>query len=402
MSEKKLSNAVVAGAGPAGLTAAAALARAGVDTVLFAGPTFGKRPSDARTTALMLGAVRLLERFGIWPELQARAAPLRRLRLVDRTDWSIRAPEVEFDAGEIDEEAFGWNIANDDLIARLTELCKDEDRLEIVLEHVSEIQQTQGAIRIDGGGATVREARLLTGADGRSSLCRKAAGIKVSEWSYPQTAIACTFAHEKPHRDTSVEFHTSEGPCTLVPMPGERSSLVWVTSPEHAERLSALPDATFATHLSEATVGHLGALSEVSERACFPIGGMTARSFAQRRTALVGEAAHVLPPIGAQGLNLGMRDAALIAELAGDAVSAGQDPGGGDVLAEYDRRRRLDIVPRTAAVDLLNRSLFSGMLPLHGLRGLGLFMLDTVGPLRRAVMREGMEPQHELPRLMQR
>ncbi len=392
----------VVGGGPAGLTAALLCARAGLETVLYGGLAMHGGRDDARTTALMQGAVRLLEHLDLWPALLPHSAPLRRLRLIDDTDWTIKAPSVSFDSQELGDEPFGWNIPNHDLLECLDAACLEAGALRVISEEVRSVAIEPDRVLLTGGGQTPATARLVIAADGRKSICRDAAGIGTTEWSYPQTAIACSFSHSLPHNDTSVEFHKQAGPLTLVPLPGNRSSLVWVVAPEDAEELAALQPADFEHRLSAEIHGVLGDISSSTSRGAFAIKGLTARSFAANRVALIGEAAHVLPPIGAQGLNLGLRDAALISELAAHAQTAGEDVAGSSVLEDYDRRRRLDILPRTALVDFLNRSLFSGLMPLQGLRGLGLFLLDTVGPLRRAVMRQGMEPQTNLPAVMQR
>ncbi|MGI9415417.1 MAG: UbiH/UbiF family hydroxylase [Hyphomicrobiales bacterium] len=388
----------VVGGGPAGLTASILIAKAGLRTACYA----GAQTADARTTALMLGAIRLLDHVGVWPSVGTVSAPLRRLRLIDDTDWSVKAPSVTFEAGELDEEAFGWNIPNEDLAAALRQTAGGLEGLTLIGHAVKRIVPNAGQVDVIAEAGEPVSARLVVGADGRNSLCRDAAGITTTDWSYPQTAVACSFSHERLHEDTSTEFHKSAGPLTLVPLPGRRSSLVWVATPERAREMAASSPETFEHVLVQETHGLLGAISASTPRGLFDIKGMTVRDFARERVALIGEAAHVLPPIGAQGLNLGLRDAALIAELVADAHARGTDIGADDVLRDYDRRRRRDVAPRIALVDILNRSLFSGNLPLQGLRGLGLFMLDTVGPLRREVMRHGMEPPGDLPRLMQK
>lgn len=402
VAEDRSYDVAVIGAGPAGLTAALLAARGGLSTICFSGATQPAERRDPRTTALMQGAVRLLDNLGLWQSLKDHCAPLTRLRLIDDTDWSVKAPSVLFDANELGDEPFGWNIPNQNLIDALAAATAPMECLHLIAQDAKRIEVSSGGVSIVGHeGATV-QARLVIAADGRNSIGRDAAGISADEWSYPQIAIACSFSHALPHDDTSIEFHKSAGPLTLVPLPDHRSSLVWVARPQEAEELSALEALAFEHRLYEETHGVLGGISGSTRRGTFEIKGLTARRFASDRIALIGEAAHVLPPIGAQGLNLGLRDAALISELAVQASTDGLDIADDSVLDSYDRRRRLDVLPRTALVDFLNRSLFSGLLPLQGLRGLGLFMLDTVGPLRRAVMRQGMEPQTNLPKIMQR
>lgn len=189
-----------------------------------------------------------------------------------------------------------------------------------------------------------------------------------------------------------------------MPLPGRRSSLVWVLQPKEAERIAALDDAALAALVEERSQSILGKITLHGDRGLFPLSAATASRFAANRIALVGEAGHVIPPIGAQGLNLGLRDAAAIAEIAADAVRQGGDfggdPGGDDGLSAYDQARRQDITRRSLAVDLLNRSLLTDFLPVQSARGVGLYLLDRIGPLRRAVMREGVTPAGSAPRLM--
>jgi 2-octaprenyl-6-methoxyphenol hydroxylase len=243
-------------------------------------------------------------------------------------------------------------------------------------------------------------ARLVIGADGRRSLCRAAAGIESEVRAYPQTALTFNLAHARPHQDASTEFHTPQGPFTLVPLPGQRSSLVFVTDPDTAQAVVALDDYALAAELERRSHSILGKLALEPGRGVFPLSMETARRFASSRVALIGEAAHVLPPIGAQGLNLGLRDAAAVAEIVVDARRAGEDVGASPVLARYDGLRRADVATRGLAVDMLNRTLLSDFLPLQGARQLSFFLLQTIGPLRRAVMREGVAPAFSQPRLM--
>jgi len=213
-------------------------------------------------------------------------------------------------------------------------------------------------------------------------------------------ALTLCLKHSRPHHDTSTEFHTPSGPFTLVPLPGNRSSLVWVLDPADADDLAALDDDALADEIERAAHSILGKIEVEPGRGLFPLTRARAKRFSANRVALVGEAAHVIPPIGAQGLNLGLRDAATIGELAISADRAARDIGGINVLAAYDKMRRADVGSRTVAVDLLNRSLLSDFLPVQGARGLGLYAIDRIGPLRRALMREGVTPHAAQPKLM--
>jgi 2-octaprenyl-6-methoxyphenol hydroxylase len=228
---------------------------------------------------------------------------------------------------------------------------------------------------------------LAVAADGRRSKLREAAGIATEEWRYPQAALVCDFAHSLPHHDTSTEFHTEHGPFTLVPLPGNRSSLVWVDAPAEAQRRLALSDDALAVEIEQRSASILGKVVVEGRRQVFPLSGLSVRRFADHRIALVGEAAHVFPPIGAQGLNLGYRDVAALGDVLTDA---GSDPGASAQLNAYDRARRVDVMARTTAVDAVNRTLLSDFLPASAVRGLGLFLVDRVPLLRRFAMRQGL------------
>ena len=392
--EREFEVAVVGG-GPAGLTAAIALASAGVETALIARAL----PADNRTTALLSGSVAALDALGVWPLCVAQSAPLTAIRLVDDTGRLIRAPEVTFQAVEIGLDAFGHNIENRHLTAALDARAATLPQLDRIAAAVTAVEpgDDRVTIRLDNGAALT--ARLVVGADGRKSLCRAAAGIETERRAYPQAAVTLNLAHTRPHNGVSTEFHTAAGPFTLVPLPGLRSSLVCVVEPAEAKHLGALDAAALSAEIERRGHSILGKVTVENGRGIFPLAVETAHSFAHDRIALIGEAAHVIPPIGAQGLNLGLRDAATIGELVSDARGDGRDPGSPDLLAEYDRMRRLDVTSRTVAVDVLNRSLLSDFLPLQGVRGFGLYLLDRVTPLRRAIMREGVEPAAQ-PRLM--
>jgi 2-octaprenyl-6-methoxyphenol hydroxylase len=322
------------------------------------------------------------------------------MRIVDATSRLVRAPEVRFAASEIGLDAFGHNIENRHLLVAL-------DARAQTLPSLTRIEDDARAVETNDTGATVTlksggsvAARLVIGADGRRSLCRTAAGIESNGRAYPQTALTFNLAHARPHQDISTEFHTASGPFTLVPLPGERSSLVWVVEPAEAERIAALDDTALNDEIERRSHSFLGKIEVEPGRGIFPLAVETVRCFGQSRIALIGEAAHLIPPIGAQGLNLGLRDAACIGELVVSARRDGGDVGAPDLLARYDTLRRADVKNRTFAVDLLNRTLLSDFLPVQSARGLALYLFDRIGPLRRAVLREGVAPAASQPRLM--
>ena len=380
------SDAIVVGGGPAGLIAAIALAREGVQTTLLA----PKPPhTDHRTTALLGSSVDILKNLGLWTLIERTAAPLRKLRLVDGTRRLIRTPEVLFEATEIGLDAFGYNIANDALLSVLrTNL--DSPRLHVIEQTAKSVSIDEDLAHVTLADGNSLGARLIVAADGRNSLCRQAAGIATSKRPLPQHAVALNLSHSRPHNDVSTEFHTESGPFTLVPLQGMRSSLVWVCRAQDVERLrGAMPD-ELSREIEEKSRFLLGEVRVDGPRGIFPLGVEIADRFADNRVALAGESGHVIPPIGAQGLNLGIRDSAEIARLAGQALRQGDDPGSKSVIAAYDLNRRGDIRSRAAAVELLGRSLLTEFLPVHLARSVGLEIASRVSLLRRNLMRAGV------------
>jgi len=384
----------VIGGGPAGLVTAIALKAAGLDVVLIA-PDAG---NDQRTTALLASSVTALATLGCWEACRPHAASLVTLRIVDDTRRLLRAPEVVFSAAEISLDAFGANIENRHLIAALTARAAELKLARVESPALAVASDPSGVI-VNFAGGTIR-APLAIGADGQRSLCRAAAGIGTRRHAYPQTALTLNLEHTRPHHDTATEFHTESGPFTLVPLPGQRSSLVCVLDPARAAAFAAMADAELSVEIERRSHSMLGKMTAEPGRGLFPLAIETADSFARSRIALVGEAAHLVPPIGAQGLNLGLRDAATLAELVADARRQNLDVGSPQVLARYDASRRADVTGRRIAIDLLNRSLLTDFLPVHGIRGLSFYLVDRIGPLRRALMREGVSPAASQPRLM--
>lgn len=379
----------VVGGGPAGMIAAIAFAVEGRSTVLVAPPL----SADARTTALMRSSVEELERLGAWAALRDEAAPLAAMRLIDDTRRLIRAPETTFYASELGFEAFGWNVENDRLnaalSARLDALAAEGAPLVRIAAPAEVIEAEERAVRIEAGGQTLR-ATLCVGADGLRSPAREAAGIECVGWDYQQAAFVTSLTHELPHGDSSTEFHTTTGPFTLVPLGPRRSSLVWVERRPRAEALAAIDEDILALEIERQARSFLGKMRVAAPRAVLPLSTQIARRFGANRIALVGEAAHRIPPIGAQGLNLGVRDVADLVEATRRASLESGDTGGPAVLTAYDRARRADVGPRTVGVDLLNRSLLTGFLPVQIARSLGLLVAAEVPPLRRLLMLGGL------------
>jgi 2-octaprenyl-6-methoxyphenol hydroxylase len=299
---------------------------------------------------------------------------------------------VRFSAREIGLDQFGYNIENRALITALEDRARELPGLIRFDDEAAAISPEQDDVAIRTGGGAALSARLVIGADGRQSPSRKAAGIEVIRRELNQAALTFNVGHSRPHRNVSTEFHTPQGPCVFVPLPADRSSVVWVTSPKEAERLLALSDDELSAAIEAQSHSILGRLRVETGRHLFRLAIERPRRFAQTRIALVGEAAHVLPPIGAQGLNMGLRDAADIADIVREAMAAGDDPGAPEVAERYHSARRADVTSRTFAIDLANRSLLSEFWPLQSLRAAGLHLIGSIGPLRRIAMREGLAP----------
>jgi 2-octaprenyl-6-methoxyphenol hydroxylase len=382
-------DAIVVGGGPAGLTAAIALAETGAKTALLA----RRAPySDNRTTALLGASVDLLERLDVWRRCIDRAAPLKVMRLVDDTGRLIRAPEVRFTSEEIGLDQFGYNVDNRTLVAALEARAAELAALTRVDDEATTVVPEDNVVAIVTRRDKTLSGRLVIGSDGRQSLCREAAGIEVRRRDLNQAALTFNIGHSRPHRNISTEFHTPHGPCVFVPLPGDRCSVVWVTAPNEAERLMALSDQELSEAIEKQSHSILGRTTVEPGRHKFPLAIERPVQIAKNRIALVGESAHVVPPIGAQGLNMGLRDAADLTDIVRDALSLGEDPGSPQVLHRYAAARRSDVASRTFVIDLANRSLLSNFLPVQTVRAAGLHLIGAIGPLRRLAMREGLAP----------
>ena len=424
--------AAVIGTGPAGLAAALALARVGLETALV-GPPYdaAKAAADQRTTALIGPSVDLMRNLGVWeanfrqwavgsrqsqspedptadPRLPTAAisdppglTPILALRIADDRGRLIRAPEMLFRAAEAGVASFGVNIANPALLAALNTAAERAPRLtRIATAGVIGIKPTVASVRLALAEGGAVDATLAVAADGRASRAPAAAGIAVTAWDYPQAAIAASFAHSRPHEATVNELHRPAGPLTTVPLPGRRSAVVWVEEPGEARRLAGLDGTAFAAELEERLQGALGAIGEAGPRAVFALSGRRAERMGAARIALAGEAAHVVPPIGAQGLNLGLRDAAALADCVAAAKARGEDIGGEAMLAAYTEARAGDVLARSVAIDLLNRSLLQELLPFDMLRGAAAHALASFPSLRKLLMQQGMGLAGRLPSLM--
>ncbi len=376
----------VVGGGLAGLCAALAAADAGCRTAIMA-PQGG--PADGRTTALMMPSIGLLRQLAVWQDIADAAAPLRIMRIIDGTSRLMRSPTVTFHASELDLDAFGYNIANAPLLDALSQGLARTDRIDRFDEPVEAIDERGDRVELVLAGGQRIEAKLVAGADGRNSLVRRVLGIRVRDWRYRQTALVMNVTHEFGHADTSNEFHTEDGPFTQVPLPGNRSSIVWAMKPADSEAMATLAPERLALEVERRMQSILGKVELDSAVQSFPFSGMIAHSFAKGRCMLIGEAGHVFPPIGAQGLNLGLRD---VVDFVDVIRTVGGVSDARRIASRYNSLRRRDIASRTFGVDMLNRSLLSGFLPVQLMRSGGLSLLSQIAPLRQLVMREGVSP----------
>jgi 2-octaprenyl-6-methoxyphenol hydroxylase len=389
-------DAIVVGGGPAGLAAACLLAQSRVGTALIARQA---PPQDWRTVALMQPSINLLRTFAVWPDpLQQDSAPLQKLRIVDDTGGRFKAADLIFCASELKAAEFGWNIPLMSLIPALSQAAR---RLSVTVFAGEALRfgSDSTGCSLETSAGSIR-ARVALAADGRNSLLREAVGIGARSWQYDQVAMATSFSHSAAHDLVSTEYHRPAGPFTTVPLPDRRSSLVWMERPPRMAELSALSDAELASEIQLASHGELGRVDGVGPRQIFPMQGMSAEAFAKDRVLLIGEAAHVFPPIGAQGLNMSLRDAAHAAQLIGDAVAVGEDPGSKNVLHDFEVARRSDVKPRQAIIDAMNRSLLSEFELFGVARAVGLDLLNSGGPLRKVIMQGGLGAGQSLPRAM--
>jgi len=391
---------LVAGLGPAGLAAALGLATAGLKVTAIGRPVQADAASEARTVALMLPSLRYLHHLGVWPQsLGDDSAPLKRLRIVDETASLFGGAETVFEASELGEDAFGWNIPLKRLIPALRQRA-DALGVTVIEDDITAAEIGTHAVRLLRGKGDPVAAPVAIAADGRASRLRAAAGIAVREKAYDQAALATSFDHSAPHLSISSEYHHPGGPLTTVPLPGNRSGLVWMDAPDRIAALAALDDRRFCQELQAAIHGELGLISACGARQTFAMREMHALTMAKRRVVLAGEAAHVFPPIGAQGLNMSLRDAATASELIGDTIGRGVDAGAEEVMQAYDAARRRDTRPRIFAIDGVNRSLLAGVSLIDEVRALGLNVVAAVPFLRRSVMRAGLAETGHLPRSM--
>ncbi len=385
------SDIAVVGGGLIGLIAALKLSQSIRDQGLKIGLVAPKVTSqDPRTTAMLMPSIAVLEELGVWDTIKPATAPLKTMRLIDGSKRLVRAPVTDFRASEMDLDAFGYNVPNADMIGLLEEQIGEDQtitRHDALLEDAL-CETGQVTLKLNDG--SVLETKLAVAAEGRNSILRESAEIDVKEWSYPQTALVLTFKHSLPHDYVSAEFHTETGPFTQVPLPSKpdapnRSSLVWVVASSEADNFLNWNIRKLEQYIENKMQSCFGKVNIETPLSAIPLSGMTAKSFGGNGVALVGEAGHVFPPIGAQGFNLGLRDVCDLAESV-----ASNDLSDGVLLSGYSRKRVADVALRTAGVDIMNRSLLTDFLPVQIARTVGISALGNVGWLRKLAMHGGL------------
>ena len=394
---------VIGGAGFAGLALAIALRQGLGDpfTVAVIDPTLAHAQSkDPRASAIAAAARRLFEAIKVWDAVAAKAQPILDMVVTDsKLDDAVRPTFLTF-GGEVEEgEPFAHMVENRHLVDVLVAKAK-EFGVDLRAGAVTGFEKAGNAIEVALSDEEIISTRLLVGADGAHSLIREQAGIATHGWNYDQSAIVTTVGHEREHNGRAEEHFLPAGPFAILPLTGKRCSIVWTESAREAQRIVALPDVEFHSELEKRFGLQLGELEVIGPRRAFPLGLFTARTFIGERLALIGDAAHIIHPIAGQGLNMGLRDVAALAEAIADAARLGLDPGGPDVLERYQRWRRFDTMTMGIATDGLNRLFSNHSDVLRLARDIGLGLVERMPALKRMFIREAAGFTGDVPKLL--
>jgi 2-octaprenyl-6-methoxyphenol hydroxylase len=397
---------LIAGGGFAGLTLAIALKQAlgSSFAVTVADPALGRsHDGDERASAIVAAARRLFEAIGVWDSVAGEAQPILDMVVTDsRLNDATRPAFLSF-GGDIEPgEPFAHMIENQHLVAALEAKARDCGVMLLAgaVKQVVPPAASAGQIAATLSDSRSIAARLLVAADGARSTIRQAAGIATHGWTYGQSAIVINVAHERDHNGRAEEHFLPAGPFAILPLKGRRSSIVWTEHTPEAERIVALPDEEFHAELEQRFKLHLGELKVIGTRRVHPLGFFVARSFIAERIALVGDAAHVIHPIAGQGLNMGLKDVAALAEVIVDAARLGLDPGTQNVLEQYQRWRRFDTMAMGFATDGLNRLFSNRSDVLRLARDVGLGMVERLPGLKRLFIREAAGLVGDVPKLL--
>ena len=394
---------LIAGGGFAGLTLAIALKQALGPSfgVTVADPALGRTHlGDERASAIVAAARRLFEAIGVWDAVAAEAQPILDMVVTDSRLGDATRPAFLTFGGDIEPgEPFAHMIENRLLVDALEAKARDLG-VELRQAAVAKFSHSAQRVEVEFAGGSAIAARLLAAADGARSTIRQAAGIATHGWNYGQSAIVINVAHERDHNGRAEEHFLPAGPFAILPLTGRRSSIVWTEQSSEAERIMALPDEEFHAELEQRFKLHLGELKVIGARRVHPLGFFVARSFIADRIALAGDAAHVIHPIAGQGLNMGLKDVAALAEVIVDAARLGLDPGLHSVLEKYQRWRRFDTMAMGFATDGLNRLFSNRSDVLRLARDVGLGMVERLPGLKRLFIREAAGLVGDVPKLL--
>jgi 2-octaprenyl-6-methoxyphenol hydroxylase len=396
---------LIAGGGFPGLALAIALRQAlGASfAVTVADPAFGRTGTDPRASAIAAAARRFLETIGVWQEAAADAQPILDMVVTDsKLQDAVRPVFLTFAGEVVPGEPFAHMVENGPLIAALMRKAEAEGvtLTGAAVDSFDDVQSRDETIAVHLRDGAQCNARLLVAADGARSRVRERAGIATHGWDYGQSAIVTTVAHERDHHGRAEEHFLPAGPFAILPLKGNRSSIVWTERADEAARIVALDDAGFHDELEKRFGLKLGEIAAAGPRQAFPLGFAIARSFVADRIALIGDAAHIIHPIAGQGLNMGIRDAAALAETIAEAARLGLDPGGADVLEQYQRWRRFDTMTMGVATDGLNRLFSNHSDVLRLVRDIGLGMVDRLPVLKGSFIRQAAGITGETPKLL--
>jgi 2-octaprenyl-6-methoxyphenol hydroxylase len=394
---------VIGGGAFAGLALALALRQGlGPDLpIIVADPALATRPSrDPRATAIVAACRRLFDALGVWDSVAAEAQPILDMVVTDSKLEDATRPTFLTFAGNVEPgEPFAHMVDNRRLIDELVKRAEAEG-VDLRATAVTTFDSRPDGVSVTLGDGSVVEASVLVAADGARSKLRERAGIATHGWDYDQSGIVVTVGHERDHEGRAEEHFLPAGPFAILPLTGKRSSLVWTEKRAEAARIVALPDDEFHAELEQRFGLHLGDVKVLDRPRAFPLGYFVARSFIGERLALIGDAAHVIHPIAGQGLNMGLKDVAALAETIVDAARLGMDFGQSDVLERYQRWRRFDTMAMGVATNALN-AMFSNDLPfVRSIRDIGLGIVDRLPPLKGAFIRQAAGLSGEVPRLL--
>jgi 2-octaprenyl-6-methoxyphenol hydroxylase len=394
---------VIGGGAFAGLALALAL-RQGLGAeipVIVADPALALRPSrDPRATAIVAACRRLFEAIGVWDQVAAESQPITDMVVTDSKLEDATRPVFLTFAGDVEPgEPFAHMVENRYLIDALVARAQAEG-IDLRATTVAGYEARPGGIDVTLGDGNTIQASLLVAADGARSKLRERAGIATHGWDYDQSGIVVTVGHERDHQGRAEEHFLPAGPFAILPLKGKRSSLVWTEDRAEAARITALNEDEFHTELEQRFGLHLGEVKALDKPRAFPLGYFVARSFVGERLALVGDAAHVIHPIAGQGLNMGLKDIAALAEVIVDAARLGIDLGQADVLERYQRWRRFDTMAMGLATNSLNLLFSNKSTLLRTVRDIGLGLVDRMPPLKGAFIRQAAGLSGEVPRLL--